>query len=103
MSQKSSLLRSSITTDEVRYDYSTTPSHNLKGAIHTKLQELDEFHKDMKRMMDTKLEFDKHVETIRNIQEMEHDSGIESNDHDDSHCDLSLSQVLKISMECLGL
>lgn len=96
MSEKSSLLRPSITTDEVRYDYSTTPSHNLKGAIPTKLQELEwkELDKDIKSMMGIELEFDKHVETIRNVQEMEHDSGIESNDHDD--CDLSLSQVPKI-------
>lgn len=43
------------------------------------------------------MDFYKHVEMIGAVQEMEHDSGIESNGHDDSHCDLSLSQVLKIS------
>ena len=83
-----------MTTDEVRYDYSSTPSHNLEGATSPKLKEHEwqnEF--DKERMKNVGLEFDKHVQKMKSGQEMEHDSGIESNDHDDSHCDLSLSQV----------
>ncbi len=83
-----------MTTDEVRYDYSSTPSHNLEGATSPKLKEYEwqnEF--DRERMKNVGLEFDKHVQKMKSGQEMEHDSGIESNDHDDSHCDLSLSQV----------
>jgi hypothetical protein len=83
----------------VRYDYSSTPSHNLEGTTPPKLKKLEwqnEFNKDVERTKDIGLEFDSSHQRMKDGQEMEHDSGIESNDHDDSHCDLSLSQVLKI-------
>jgi hypothetical protein len=95
VSEKSSLLRSAVTTEELRYDYSSTPSHNLKGATSAKLKELKRWNELAKHVSKIKdIGFDGHVERMEVTQEMEHDSGIESNDHD-SHSDLSPSQVFK--------
>ena len=97
MSEKSSLLRS-VTTDEVRYDYSSTPSHNLEGATTTKIKEFEEQNEfDFKKMKNIGMKFNKcNGQMIKGLEDMEHDSGIESNDHDDSPCNLSLSEVLLI-------
>ena len=99
VSEKSSLLRSSVTTDEVRYDYSSTPSHNLEGVIPATYKEFEwqnKFGKHVEKIKHIELEFEKDVERIDlgHGHEMEHDSGIESNDSQDSHCELFLSQVM---------
>ena len=100
MNEKSSLLRSSVTTEEIKYDYSSSPLHHVYSENSPKFNELE-----------WQSEFGmKHKKNGRNINMLrpnssytnaadgnEQDSGIESNDFDESstRCDLSLSQASK--------
>lgn len=89
MSEKSSLLRSSVTTD-VRHDYSSKPPHKLKDTNElelTKKTRQNKFDRESAKISHTGLEFDSTHQ--RSVQEMENDSGIESNGHDESPCDIS--------------
>lgn len=98
MNEKSSLLRSSVTTEEIRYDYSSSPLHHVYSENSPKFKELEwqnEFRMRNKKNGGNKDMLRPNSSYTDAADGIEQDSGIESNDLDESstHCDLSLSQA----------
>ena len=94
VNEKSSLLRSSVTTQEIRYDYSSSPSRHVGSS--PKYKELEWQHEFGD---ETDSEKDKRfLEYTSNITFHDIDSGIESNSYDESG---TISEHSQVTVVCL--